>query len=533
MIIKKTIQLLSGVETNYSDLKYRNDASLCDLRNKLNESKIFLDYSDFTNDLFLHGIRKFTNINTILLFGKDKDCAYSDFYVPKYKKDYILYGIKTLSLKKSSVIKALYQTLYYRHQKRHIHDFMTYIDSYTDEFEDFVEKNDDDMITLSILIVLKRSLSTNFYMISEEIQKDYMICIPENREEQWIVATLFFNKNSIDFLDKQDLKFYLKKENKDCWNKMNEFLSFVYSVVPVEERHRIIFYSSTILYFLGHRCNNDFDFMIFCKDNDSNFHAPLRAYELERNLPYEESKQKGIYDFSYIHTNDTKLQRAYYEEFYDKWAQKYGVSKFEEIYASGKHHMYFLGMKSTILAQDIIRRQLRNRPRAIADLIALRKRYGIKFDIPQPPKTIDKFHKVDKLSLEEKNAYLQKGGKIITKYGIEEIKVVENIDQNAFLNTIVWALKERYNMEFTLSEVLIELGMEKKSETKNTYQIRIHSKDSLPQPVEKVKEKEKKKVVIVKTKDAITGEVTKSTKIKTVDDTPVKTQKKKQLVFVR
>lgn len=530
MIIKKTLQLLEGIESNYIDLKNRNDSAICDLRNKLNEGKIFLDFTDSTNDLFLHGFRKFTNINTILVYGKDKDCAFNDIYIPKYKSDFILIGIKTISLKKSNIIKSLYQTLYYRHQKRHMNDFMTYIDSYTEEFEDFVEKGDDEMITLSILIVLKRSLSMNFYMIEEDMKKDYMICIPENREEQWIIASLFFNKNSLDFLDKQDLKYYLKKENKKCWDKMNDFLSFVYSVVPIEERHRIIFYSSTILYFLGHRTNNDFDFMIFCKEDDDNFHAPIRAYELENNLPYEELKQKGIYDFSYIHTKDPKLRRSYYEEFYDKWAQTYGVPKFETIYASGKHHMYFLGMKSTLLSQDIIRRQLRNRPRAITDLIALRKRYGIKIDIPQPPKTMDKFHKVEKLSLEEKSAFLQKGGKLITKYGIEEIKIAENVDQNSFLNTIVWALKERYNMDFTLSEVLIELGMEKKNESKNTYQIRIHSQPKVVS--EETEKKEKKKIVIVKTKDAVTGEITKSTKVKEAADSEVKKVSKKKLVLL-
>lgn len=517
MIISKTIDLLQGIKDNYSDLKCKKDALLCDLKNKIEENKLFLEFTDHTNELFLHAIRTYTNINILTIFGKNKNSAYRDFYTSKYKDKYILYGIKSIVLKKSTLIKLFYQILYYRHQKRYIQDFMLYIENYLEDYEDFIEKENDDMIVISTLIMLKRSLSTDFYSMEDEIEKDYYLFIPASREEQWIMATLLFNQNSLDFLEKQDLKYYLKRENKKYWDKMNDFLKFVYQVVPIEDRHRLLFYSSTILYFIGHRSNNDFDFMIFNKDDNPNFHAPLRAFQLEQNVSFEMKGEKGIYDFSYINTQDRELKRAYYEEFYDKWAQTYGVLNFETIYASGKDHMYYLGMKSTLLEQDIIRRQLRNRPRAIADLISLRKRYGLKFDIPQIPKSADKFYKVDKLSLEEKSNLLQKGGKIITKYGFEELKVVENIDQTKFLETIIWALKERYNMIFTISEILIELGMEKNSEIKNTF----HLNKSSTYEIRIGKEKEEahvatptKKIIVIKTKNASTGEITKSIKVK-------------------
>ncbi len=403
MLIKKPLDLLSILESTYSDLKCRNDVTICDLRNKIQEKKIFLNFNDSTNDLFLNAFRKCSNINTIFIFGKNQDVAYRDFYLPKYKNDYILYGIRNVTLTKWNVIKAFYQLHYYRHQKRHIQDYLNYIEAYLDGYDHFQDASDDTLIQISILIVSKRHSVIDFYSIKEEIQPDSMIYIPENRESQWIAATLFFNKNSLDFLDKQDLKFYLKGENKKCWEKMNDFLTFVYQVVPIEERHRTLFYSSTILYFLGHRLNNDFDFMIFCKEENPDFHAPLRAFQLRENKADEDAGEKGKYDFSYIHTQDSSLRIGYYEEFYDKWAQMYGVRKFEEIYTFGKDHMYFLGMKSTILPQDIIRRQMRNRPRAIADLIALRKRYGFKIDIPKPPRSVEKFYPMDKISDDEKN----------------------------------------------------------------------------------------------------------------------------------
>ncbi len=519
MLLQKTADLIQPIESAYHELKCKNDTTLCTLRNKLAEKKLFVDFYDSTNDLFLHAFRKYTNLNTIFIIGKNKEEAYSNFYLPKYKEQYILYGIKTLALSKSDLCKAFYQLLYYRHQKRHIQDFMNDVSAYTHGFETYQRANDDEKIMISILIVSRRTRMYDFYALREEKCADSLTYLPESREAQWIAATLFFNQNSLDFLEKQDLKFYLKAENKSCWDSMNEFLKFLYETVPMEERHRLIFYSSTILYFLGHRANNDFDMMIFCKEEDPTFHQPLRLFELSGNQPYQEKGEKGIYDFSYIYSNQPELSRKYYEEFYDNWAQKYGVRKFEEIYAFGKHHMYFLGMKSTLLNQDVIRRQLRNRPRAIADLIALRKRYGFKLDIPKPPKTMDKFHKVDALSVEEKSSLLQKGGKIISTYGVDEIKIVESVDEDRFLNTVIWALDTRYGMDFTLSEVRVELGLEKKSDAKNTYKIRIAAAKKVEEePVKKIRvgdlrcdsHDSKSHVRVVKTKDAITGEIVKS-----------------------
>ncbi len=504
MFIKDPIDLLNGIETNYIDLKCKDNIGYINLKNKLSNPNVFTKFNTYDDDLFLHALRIYSNLNTLILFNKDKKSAFIDFYQKKYKNEYILYGIKEISLSKNSVIKALYQLLYYRHQTKHIQDYLKYLDSYTEYYRDFTKLSDNDNIKISVLILSSRKSNINFYNICEEANNDYLLYVPNNDEEQWICSTLFFNQNSLDFLEKQDLKFYLKSDNKECWEKMNNFLRFVNSVIPIKERHRTMFYSSTLLYFLGHRGNNDFDYMVFCKENDDTFHSTLREFEISENVPYVEKNGKGIYDFSYINTQDKRLKRGYYEDYYDVWAQTYGqthsasVRKWEEIYAFGKNHMYYLGVKSTLLSQDIIRRQMRNRPRGIADLISLRKRYGMKINIPKPPKTIEKFYKVNELSLERKSELLGKGGVISNAYGFEELKVEEPVNQDKFVDTIIWALKTRYNMEFTISEIFIELGIERSDSVKNTFKIRI---------AQRSEQKEKKQVI--KTKDVITGEITK------------------------
>ncbi len=507
MIIQKPSDLLNAIEYNYSDLKCKDNLAYVYLKNKLNsKTNVITSFNYEEDDLFLNAIRIYSDLNTLILFNKDKKSAFVDFYKKKYQNDYILYGIKEIELSKSNVIKAFYQLLYYRHQLNHINDYLNYFDSYSTHFSDFKNMENNTMIKVSVLILLPRKVNNNFYNLIEEANNDYLLYVPKNEEEQWICASLFFNKNSLDFLEKQDLKFYLKSDNKNCWDKMNNFIKSINKYVHVKERHRTLFYSSTILYFLGHRANNDFDFMIFCKEDDTSFHEMLREFELYENNLHKEENSKGIYDFSYINTQDKELRREYYEEYYDKWAQEYGVRKWEEIYAFGKHHMYYLGIKSTILPQDIIRRAMRNRPRGIADLIALRKRYGMKINIPKPPKTKELFYKVKDLSLEEKSKLLSKGGVISNKYGYEEIRIEEDCNQEKFVNTIVWALKERYKMDFTISEVMIELGIERNDNVKNTFKIRT----------ERVQEKEKKEVKkeVIKTKDISTGEITKTIKIK-------------------
>lgn len=515
MLIKKGIDLLNGIKDNYCDLKCKDNLTYIYLKNKLGDTKpkVISTFNREDDDLFIHAFRIYSNIHTFILFNKDKKCAFQDFYKQKYNQDYILYGIKEIELSKSNIIKAFYQLLYYRHQLNHINDYMNYFNSYIEYFNDFNGFDDNHMIKISLLIVVPRNNHINFYNSNEEVNHDYLVYVPKNEKEQWISASLFLNKNSLDFLEKQDLKFYLKSDNKNYWNKMNYFIEHINKYVHIKDRHRTLFYSSTLLYFLGHRPNNDFDFMIFCNEKDDSFHEMLREFELYENKLHKDENSKGIYDFSYINTKDKELKLEYYEDYYDVWAQRYGqtyntgVRKWEEIYAFGKHHMYYLGIKSTLLPQDIIRRQMRNRPRGITDLIALRKRYGMKINIPKPPKTKEVFYKVKDLSLEKKSELLRNGGVISATYGFEEIKVDEPCDEDKFVKTIVWALKERYNMDFTISEVLIELGIERNDSVKNTFKIRVQDKD-----------KNKEGRIVIKTKDITTGEITRSIKIKDSKD---------------
>jgi hypothetical protein len=80
-------------------------------------------------------------------------------------------------------------------------------------------------------------------------------------------------------------------------------------------------------------------------------------------------------------------------------------------------------------------------------------------------------------------------------------------------------------MDFTISEVRIELGLEKKSDIKNTFKIRINKMSNDPPTSSSSEKEEKKKIVIVKTKDVMTGEIVTKVK-KNSDDSKVKDDSK-------
>jgi hypothetical protein len=178
----------------------------------------------------------------------------------------------------------------------------------------------------------------------------------------------------------------------------------------------------------------------------------------------------------------------YWNTWLDIWAQKCGAKYFEELLANPKYHFYFLGVKIISLDCDVVRRLERNRPRAYADLIALRKRYSYKVNIPPIPEKIIKYVSIADKSEDEinkliKDAYVDKSEddikyihidkstnkiNMLIKDGLilnekqKELKIECKNDIDRFINTIIYALNTRYRMVFTIEEIKRELNMDSK-----------------------------------------------------------------------
>ena len=147
----------------------------------------------------------------------------------------------------------------------------------------------------------------------------------------------------------------------------------------------------------------------------------------------------------------------YWNTWLDSWAQKSGAKYFEEILGNSRFHFYFLGMKVISLDCDIVRRIERNRPRAVADLIALKKRYQYKVSIPSIPEKSLKYISIDDKSEETIKKLIDEGG-ILNELN-KEISMETIVDQSKFISTIIYALQTRYKMIFTIDEIKRELNM--------------------------------------------------------------------------
>jgi hypothetical protein len=114
-------------------------------------------------------------------------------------------------------------------------------------------------------------------------------------------------------------------------------------------------------------------------------------------------------------------------------------------------------MKIVSIDCDIQRRLFRQRPRAFADLIALRKRYPISITIPSIPESETKYVKAKDVSTDEKKKEMIDEGYIFDEEK-KEWFLVQKINKINFLSTVQWALRERYRMDFTEDEIIRECG---------------------------------------------------------------------------
>ncbi len=442
MSSSKKNNLTKYIKKVYKDLNYENKELIKKLDSKLKENKPIIYENDYDyDDLFLNALTQTNDYIFEVYFLKE------DIIPIKLEKDVI--GIKSIKINahvKNDLMKFVYQMYYTRHLKKTFSTFFNYYKNDLKQFQIFYNKD------IYIKVMIKKKLKLNVTS-REEYTYNYVKYVPQNSEEAYISATLLFNQNSIEFLKYQDLKYYLHNKHIKNWDLMEYFRTSMNNILPIDSRFRLMFHSSTILYFIGHRPNNDFDVMIYCKPNKPEFYDPFREFEKIENEKHINENPKGMYDFLYINSGNANIEKPFYNDYTHVWAQTYGAQDFNEVRAYGKYHMYYLGIKSTTIFMDIIKRRLRARPRALADLIALRIKYGFKFTIPAPLEFVKMFYKVKELNKNKINNLIKKGGILTKNHNIEEIQINEAIDMEKFYKTIQWALKTRYHIIMSIEEI--------------------------------------------------------------------------------
>lgn len=439
MILTKLADISKPIEDTWTNLNYRN----LECKNKLNSiirnKKLIHNFDDDIDNIILNILNYYDNINSFVIFGKKKDDAYK-YYTTNFSDDYILYGIKHMTLKYSLIHKIMYQLLFPRFVIKTKNDLYDYI---SQKYK-FLSNFQNDMIDITVLIMCKKDLHKK-YPTNDIIDDNYIIYIPNTKEEIWHCATVFFSNSTLMFLEKQNFDFFLTKDMEPSKKMFLKYRKWLNNNISEVYQPQFMLFSSIVLYLLGNRAMNDLDLYIHTIPED--LQEKLNEFNTDSSFKFIEFKIKN-----------TDNWPKHWNTWLDIWAQKCGAKYFEEILGNPKYHFYFLGIKIISLECDIVRRLERARPRAVADLIALRKRYSMHINIPSVPKTSIQYIKLEEKSSIEISELIQKGG--VLNEENREISLTHETDVSKFISTIIYALHTRYKMVFSINEVKRELGMD-------------------------------------------------------------------------
>ena len=446
MLFKELGDLLAPTLKTWDALKFHNNETKSRMNIAIASKKLIVESNHALDEMIMNSIMYYDNLNCFIAFGKNKVDAYH-LYNSTFKDKYILYGIKEITMLKKDVFKLLYQLFFPRFIIKSKEELLRYIETRYSFIHSFA---DDQEIVFSSLFVCKRFLNEDF-PVRDITENSYCVYIPKILDEKIIASSVIYCQTSIDFIKLQNFDYFLTRENERSKKMFLKYKNWLTINIPVEQRSSFMLFSSIVLYLIGNREMTDLDLYI---DNvDETTREKVKEFDTNEIFSYIEYKIKG--------GESEKYWPLHWNTWLDEWARKSGAKYFEEVIACPKFHFYYLGIKVISLNCDIQRRIVRNRPRATADLIALRKRYLIpKFPkIPQPERTKVSYISVVGKSEDEIKVLLSENANSSFDPKNMEIRVETENDINKFLITVAWALKERYRMIFSLNQIREELNM--------------------------------------------------------------------------
>jgi len=455
MILKIFDDIIKPLEETWEKLNYKNIPMKNKLNMIINNKKLIHNFDDDIDNFILHALKCYDNLNSFVIFGKNKKDSYQ-YYIDNYSKDYSIYGIKYISLKSQLIHKIMYQLLFPRLIIKTKNDLYNYIQ----EKYNFLHNYKDKEIDITILIICKKDLKKK-YPLNDVIGENFCIYIPNTKEEICHASSVFFSQTTLNFIEKQNFDYFLIKDLEPSKKMFLKYRKWLNNNVDMNNHSQFLLYSSVILYLLGHRSMNDLDLYV----HDISEELQEKVNEFSTN---------SVFNYIDYSIKNTEKWPRHWDTWLDEWAQKCGAKYFEEILGNPKYHFYFLGVKIISLECDIERRLQRCRPRAVADLISLRKRYSYSVNIPPINEISQQYISIIDKSKVEIDELIKKGGKINEKN--KEVCVEYNTDIPKFINTIIYALHTRYRMKFTIDEIKKELNMEI-DEKKERYANNLNNSD--------------------------------------------------------
>ncbi len=453
-ILKELSELQNPIQeiwerSSYSSVKHQSLMNLA-----LKKGKMIEEFDVALDDMFLHAIRKYRNLQIFLFMNMEKSSV-MEHYHRNLKSMYVRFGVKTEMVNKDTLLKILYQLHFDElviQQRGQIEDFMK------EQYPFFKNGNDETMYPMTILILCIKSKTSQYRTIRNP---ESCVYVPSTPLNEWVLSTIFLNRNTLNLIRNQEFRFYLMREYEAIRRWITLYRNFYFRDLNPLDQSQVLLFSSVMLYFIGHRRPNDMDIMAHQLSEE----GLVKMQDFRERYQREEidflEHPSVERDFSEMKCMDISIKNTesyphYWNQWLHQWARAYGARYFEEILGNGEFHGYFLGMKTVTIECDMVRRRLRNRPNGIADMISFKKRYPMyDIDLPSPPEYRVEYRQKSKMTEEEIREIT--GKEDVIEHS-DEFEIRKPIDIDHFCNQIARSLRDRYRMtDMTGNDVKSEL----------------------------------------------------------------------------
>lgn len=191
---------------------------------------------------------------------------------------------------------------------------------------------------------------------------DDFVHVNDNYYQTIEYAQIYFHKNSLKFLHKQDLARHLSFKKSRLY--LQTFKNWFIKNIDLIDRDRFIIFGGTVLYTHGIRENRDIDGLVVPytdKTKTSNFKE-----KIIKDL-YQKNTRFFFLDFG---MENSEAWKESWTEKNKQWYDLMNIKRVEQMTYDREYYYYFQGMKFLCLKYELLRRILRKKITDYADLIA-------------------------------------------------------------------------------------------------------------------------------------------------------------------
>jgi len=285
-----------------------------------------------------------------------------------------------------------------------------------------------------VLDGLPKKINIYIYFFEDptKINKQYnekLIIENSNFYNLILIGKLVLNKNSLEFLQVQDLNGFNAKDKMLSRIKLNSYIKYLNTKVSLLNQTKITTHHGILTYYIGLRGISDLDVIIYNDDEKLN--------DIDKYLKYVgiDKFTKDSYDTSLAHIIERNSNHTY--------------PNIKYYYGNLKYFGYIFGITCVNLYYNMRSRFTRQRPKALAEIIAFNNK-NPKYKYPLPPLPQFKYiysYGNTKTYITDLDIILCQKDPALRKAHPNMLTDRKPINKYKFLNTILFYLKTSYNIK--------------------------------------------------------------------------------------